>query len=184
MKAVGRIGSVGGALLLSLVLAGPLLAATPGSGSVGPSDPTLSWRGKHFLAGSVANPSLCPEGADKDILCDHFDLRAAVSGSYWDSHDGRFTVTISWGSASDNFDLYAYRQGGAMVAKSARSGTRSESVSVAHPSGTYTILRFSADRWMPTHVPAVGESGRMSTATSKISPLITRTSLLCACGAV
>src|SRR5687767_3706147 len=52
----------------------------------------------------------------------------------------------------------------------------------AHQSGTYIILLSSADRSTPTHFPAVAEWGRRSTATSKILPLMTRTSLLCACG--
>src|SRR5437867_2166877 len=116
MKASRLVAAL--ALAMAVGAGGAALAASPGAGSVGPSNASLSWSGKSFLAGATPSPAACPEQADpNDVLCDHFDLTAAVGSGFWDTHSGGVTVSISWGSSSDNFDLYVYKSG-SLVGKS------------------------------------------------------------------
>jgi hypothetical protein len=51
----------------------------------------------------------------------------------------------------------------------------------AKPGGIQAMRLFSADSTKPADLPKVGEPRRMSTATSKMAPSITRMSLPCAC---
>src|SRR5439155_8315805 len=92
-------------------------AASPSSSSIGPSDTSASWTGKSFLAGSTPGPSACPPSVDpNDVLCDHFTLTSDASSDYWTTHTGSMTVSISWASGSNNFDLYVYASGGPLAA--------------------------------------------------------------------
>jgi hypothetical protein len=138
--------------------AGPARAATPGSGSVGPANPSVGWSGKSFVLGVTPTPAACVAG----VTCDVFGLSVEAGGAYWSSHDGSMTVTIGWGSASDDFDLYLY-WGGSVVDSSATRGTKSESVSVAEPTGAYEI------RVVPTDVTSSAYDGRASFASRAVS---------------
>ena len=112
------------------------VAASPHSVTVGPSDTSSGWGGKNYLLGKTASPSLCPASTDPlDTLCDHVSLTVDVSSGYWDTHTGSASVSISWGSSSDNFDLYLYSSSGHLVVSSAQSSTHSESVTVSKPAG-------------------------------------------------
>src|SRR5712691_8732926 len=74
-------------------------AASPSSGSIGPSDPSDGWAGKVFALGSVPVPGLC----NKEN-CDHFNLNVSVSSGYWADHTGSASISISWKSSANNFD--------------------------------------------------------------------------------
>jgi hypothetical protein len=139
-------------LFFSLPL--PPSPASPHSVIVGPSDTSSGWSGKNYLLGRTASPSLCPASTDPlDTLCDHVTLNVDVSSGYWDTHSGSATVSISWGSSSDNFDLYLYNPSGHLVASSARGSSTSESVSVSKPAGAYEV------RVVPVNVTSSAYSG-------------------------
>jgi hypothetical protein len=138
--------------------AGPARAATPGSGSVGPANPSVGWSGKNFVLGVTPTAAACVAG----VTCDMFGLSVEAGGAYWRSHDGSMTVSIGWGSASDDFDLYLYRDG-SVVDSSAGRGTKSESVFVAEPTGAYEV------RVVPRDVTSSAYSGRASFASRAVS---------------
>ena len=111
------LSSVAVAALLAGSLAGamafviPAFAASPSSSSIGPSKSSTGWSGKYFALGSTPGPGACPPSIDQNVLCDHFNLSVGVDHSYWNSHTGGATMSISWGSSDDNVDLYVYSGG-------------------------------------------------------------------------
>src|SRR5438067_4336403 len=143
-----RLGEEMKRQLFSLVAAAALVvgvasagnAASPSSGSVGPSSTSLSWSGQTFAAAATPSPSACPASADpSNSLCDHVKLTVSADPSYWNTHSGGVSVSISWQGSSNNFDLYVYDSSGTQVASSAQSSGTSESVFVSKPSGTYEV---------------------------------------------
>jgi hypothetical protein len=129
-----RVLSTAVVAALILGMATPGYAASPASGSIGPSDPSDGWAGKVFALGLTPLPGLCNH--DK---CDYYDLTVAVSSGYWKDHTGSGSVSISWGSATDNFDLYVYK-GGQLVKSSTQVVSSSEGVTLSSPSGGYQVL--------------------------------------------
>ena len=143
----GRIGRASLALVVGAALA--LVMGSPGlasSGSIGPSDTSTGWTGKTFAAGATPTPAACTS-----VTCDYFTLVVAVSSSYWSDHSGSATVSIHWGSSSDNFDLYVSRAG-----SSASSSSTSEAVTISNPYGSYTVTV------VPKLVTSSGYSGAAS----------------------
>jgi Bacterial pre-peptidase C-terminal domain len=115
-------------------------AASPSSGTVGPSSTSVNWNGQTFAAAATPSPSACPASADSsNTLCDHFKLTVSVDASYWKTHTGGVSVSISWQGSSNNFDLYVYDSGGSQVAASAQGSGTSEHVTVSKPSGAYEV---------------------------------------------
>jgi hypothetical protein len=137
-------------VLTSLMLMGALLiapgaerraeAATPATGTVGTSSPSVSWTGQLYAAMSTAVPEACPPDADPlNLRCDHFTLKVDVAPSYWDTHSGGVDVAISWSDPNNDFDLFVYDSSGNQVGSSASGGTTSERAFVANPSGSYEV---------------------------------------------
>jgi hypothetical protein len=133
-------------------------AASPSSGSIGPSDSSDGWAGKVFALGSTPLPGLCNH--DK---CDYFDLTVSASSSYWKEHTGSASVSISWGSPTDNFDLYVYKAG-QLVKSSIQPVSSSEGVTLSSPSGTYQVLV------VPVLVTDSGYSGSARFSSKRIPP--------------
>ncbi|MFL5796420.1 MAG: hypothetical protein ACJ77A_00610 [Actinomycetota bacterium] len=121
----------------ALAIAAPAWASSPSSGTVGPAKSSAGWKGRSFVAGATASPAAC--GAGGDALCDHFSLSVPASPSYWSTHSGGVRVSIGWAASGDNFDLYVYRAGG-LVGSSTSGSSTTESVAVANPSGTYSVV--------------------------------------------
>jgi len=98
-------------------------------------------RGKHefAVAGEATDP--CPPASldPGNTLCDHYTVTVDVPSSFWSSNIGDATVTISWGSADNDFDLYAYKADGSFVGQSIQGNTTSERVVISEASGTYEI---------------------------------------------
>src|SRR5436305_2266714 len=108
-------------------------AASPASGSVGPTSHSVVWSGRSYTVGATQDPSACPQSADSsDSLCDHYDLKVNASTTYWRTHTGSVGVSIHSACAGNDFNLYVYR-GGSQVASSAQSSGTSEPVSVVNP---------------------------------------------------
>jgi hypothetical protein len=115
-------------------------AADPGKGTVKPTSPTASWNGQNYASAATVDPAACPpKGGDPtNALCDHYTLNVPVDPSYWADRDGGAEVTITWGAADDDFDLYIYK-GDDMVASSAQGGTTKETAVISKASGTYEV---------------------------------------------
>jgi hypothetical protein len=100
--------------------------ATPNSGSIDTTTPSITWQGASYPFGVNADPAQCPPAADPlNLLCDHFFLNINLASNFWQSNTGTVTVTINWPSSptSNDFDLFVYRQSdGAQVGSSTAGG--------------------------------------------------------------
>src|SRR5436190_1281932 len=123
-----------GAIVVAFAATGN--AASPSSGSVGPSSHSTSWTGQSYAAGTTPGPAAC---TPTDTLCDHYSLSVNADASYWKTHKGSVSISIGWGDGSNNFDLYVY-SGGSQVGASARSSGTSEGVSISNPVRTYQVV--------------------------------------------
>jgi len=132
-------------------------AADPGKGTVKPISPTASWNGQNYPSAATVDPAACPPKAEDptNALCDHYTLNVPVDPSFWADRDGGVKVTVTWGAADDDFDLYIYK-GDDMVASSATGGTTKETAVISKASGTYEV------RVLPF---LVTDSGYQGTAT-------------------
>lgn len=123
------------ALAAAALVAIPLTAAsaaTPSSGALSATSGPVTWTGKTFSQGVTQDPAACPPQTDSsNTLCDHYNL--TVTGTL-----ASVGVSISWPDASDDFDLYVYKNG-QQVASSANGGTKSESASILNATGTYEV---------------------------------------------
>lgn len=140
---------VGVGMLLAFVA--PAFAAQPASGKVGPSAPSATWTGMHFVVAQTPDPSACgsPQ-APNPLLCDHYGLTVDTDSDYWADKTGGVLVTISWDDKGDDFDLYAYNDadGDPNTAEavacdqcsSAQQGTTSEQIFIPAAAGAYDIV--------------------------------------------
>jgi hypothetical protein len=137
-----RALSAGAALVLTTGLAAASLtpqagASTPQGTTLSPSgdgSSSVSWTGGPYT-GFVADPEVCTSAT-----CDEHTMKLNIPADYWDSHQGSVTIDISWGSSTDDFDLYVYDGGGRLVGQSAAGGTTEESVDLGMAApGDYTV---------------------------------------------
>jgi PKD repeat protein len=139
------IGVVCGVFAL-LTVAG-LAATTPSSGTLSPSNPTITFSGGPF---AVSNPS-SPVGATPpvcaDATCGAFALHVAIPAG--DTNTYNVTVSVSWtnsgtttqGSTTSDYDLYIYQPSapaGTKVGQGAGS-TNPEVGSFRAATGDYTV---------------------------------------------
>ena len=147
------------AMALTLGLLVPARAATPSSGTISPTNPSVNWDGKYYEARATVDPEACPDEADQqNTLCDHFYLTVNVPASYWTTHTGGAEVTITWPSADDDFDLYVYDKNETLVAYSASGGTTFEKVLVQDANSAQSPYEVRVNPWLVT------ESGYKGTA--------------------
>ncbi|HVL66056.1 MAG TPA: CocE/NonD family hydrolase [Vicinamibacterales bacterium] len=148
--------AVSAAALLALVLSAPasVRAASPGSGSVNETSPTVSWQGTFIAAANTgsslsgcfdaggrphASPTTTGTGA-----CDYFVLDVGADAAYWTDRTGGVTVKLAVGPA-DDLDLYVYRRNadgtrGDRVQGSERGLGASETVFVNEAAGSYYVV--------------------------------------------
>jgi hypothetical protein len=121
MKVFMRVAGL--MLLGALVVIGPVPAATPPLGTIGPTPgSSVSWTGGPYVI-----PTPVPEACDpSNVRCDHFQLTVNVPPSYWDTHTGGADIQITWASSGDDFDLYVYDNTGNLVGQSASGGSTME----------------------------------------------------------
>jgi hypothetical protein len=94
-----------------------------------------------------------------NTFCDHFFISLNLASDFWTTHTGTVTVTITWPSGSNDFDLYIYRQSdGAQVASSTLGGgeTKEQVVLQSPFPGSYEV------RVSPFLVTASSYSGSAS----------------------
>ncbi len=76
----------------------------------------------------------------------YFSLTVAVSSSYWNDHTGSTSISITWKSSTDHFDLYVYKGGHLQKSSSQVLGT-SEAVSLSRPQPVRTGDCPQTRRW-------------------------------------
>src|SRR5687767_65722 len=120
------------ALPLSLHAPNAALAANPSSGTVSPSDTSLSWSG-----GPVTGSTSDPLAADcNNSPCDLFGL--TISGTNAGTHS--ITVRIDWTSPTNDLDLHVVDAvTGAMVRTSGEAVSNFEQVTFPATPGSYTV---------------------------------------------
>ncbi len=154
---------------VALALVGGLVtvaqAANPANGTVTPTAST-SWNGKTYTASALPDDTLCPsKTADpQNAVCDHYTLTVNVPTSYWTGRTGGAEVTVSWPDSSDDWDLFAYKNG-EMVASSANGDTKFETMTIPEAAGTYEI------RVEPFLVTNSGYTGTASIKSAVGTPL-------------
>jgi hypothetical protein len=129
-------------------LPGPVRAARPSSGAVGPGPSTLRYRGARIGVGAPASaggPATCVEGR----TCDTFELTVRVPENLYKRERRELTVTITWADKEQDLDLYVCRgtaqeDPGCLrgeVGSSAQSGSTSETVTLENPeAGVYRLI--------------------------------------------
>lgn len=166
-------------LIIALFVVAPVgtlaLAADPDNGRVGPGTAPVTWDGKHYrVAATVtntANPAAAcpPRQADpSNTVCDYFTVDVAVPEGFYDANSGGASISITWESADDDFDLYVFDADGNLAGSSAAGGTTVESVSLPDASGKYEA------RIVPFLVEDTGYAGVASFASTpgtKMDPL-------------
>jgi uncharacterized repeat protein (TIGR01451 family) len=115
----------GTVLAAGALVTGSSRAATPSSGTIGPSATSVSWQGPDHAA-TTQGPSdaQCvepPSGDPGDFggFCDDFALSVAVP-----QRQGSFTVTLNVGGGNpgEDYDLYIYDRNGNQVGNSGNPG--------------------------------------------------------------
>jgi hypothetical protein len=74
-----------------------------------------------------------------NTVCDHFTVTVDAASSYWNTANGGLSVTITWASADNDFDLFVYDAAGNLADSSAQGGTTYEQAFVPLASGTYEV---------------------------------------------
>jgi hypothetical protein len=166
MKVTARAPALAALVVLfALTLVGAVSspAATPSSGTIGPTPgSTFTWAGQPYPTGhAVAVPDQCPPAIDPvNALCDHFFLTVNVPASYWDTHTGGADISIEWTSANDDFDLYVYDNNGSQVGFSGAGGTTSERVFIQNASTAGSPYEVRVVPFLMASPGLVGHNGR------------------------
>src|SRR5213592_2116684 len=104
-----------------------LRSATPNSGTLGPTGPTVNWAGT-ATGGSSLDESTCVEG----VNCDTFILTLSGTPADWTGLKARLTISCADPSGVSDYDLYVHKgdNGGPIVpgGESAHGGTPPEVV--------------------------------------------------------
>ncbi len=125
-------------------------AATPSSGTIGPTATSVTWQSPFYAAGATAistanastgtNPCPPPEADPLSLVCDQFKLTVGVPPTYWDSNSGGVQVKIQWpNDGISDFDLFVYNADGNEVAKDA-GGSDPELAFIPNATGVYTVV--------------------------------------------
>lgn len=126
------VGIAAVAALGALPAATSIRAATPPSGTVSSTNPTVSYQSGPFFvanASGTAGAVQCGPG----LPCDDYGLTVATSDT-----TKNLNIQIAWPNTTADFDLYVLNSSGAVVASSATSADP-EQVVMPDVAGTYTV---------------------------------------------
>lgn len=133
---------------LTLLSATAVYAASPASGELTETSGPIAYTGGPFVAsnpsGDAGEPICEPDPAGG--LCDRFALTVNVSDEFRADDANKkevIRVAMSFSQALDDFDLYVYDSGGALVAESSGSSGVQEAITLplsVFKNGNYTIL--------------------------------------------
>jgi hypothetical protein len=109
------------------------LGASPSSGSISMSSPTVQWTGGPFVA---SNPAGCVAGS-ADPTCDSFLLTVDRPE---DTKKYRVEITVSTANTADDYDVFVYDAEGNTVDDATSEGTPPERAVIADAKdGTYEV---------------------------------------------
>lgn len=137
-RARRRTTAAGSALLLTVGVVAATTsasAATPASGTVSPTSPTLSYTAGPFLVPNVTGTAGAVD-CSLPSSCDDFGLKVATPAGYGSSNSLR--ITVSWPTSAADFDIYLLDASGREIA-SAASSSDPEVIQVPPNAGDYTV---------------------------------------------
>lgn len=113
----------------AMLLAPPLFAAEPSSGTISRDAPAVTWSGGPFV---VSNPVACSLA---EATCDQFALTIVAPSS-----DFVVTVRIAADNITDDLDLFVRDPAGNTIASSTTPTGAEDVVLNNPPAGTYTVV--------------------------------------------
>jgi uncharacterized repeat protein (TIGR01451 family) len=142
-------------------------AATPSSGTVGPTGPGVTWDGFTAAAAASASEGTCVEG----VTCDTFALNVSGLPSDW---TGKVVdVKISWLNPANDFDLFIHKgsNSGPIVADSAGGAPDTDEEATFTPAvdgtGAYSVhvvyFTVAADQYHGTARAQAAPTARTAT---------------------
>ena len=134
-----RVIVVCSVMALTLAAMAASNAATPGSGSTGPSSPPATWSGPVMTA--VTNGPTDADCQAANAYCDDYTLTVNVPAGFYTTHSGGVTIELSTAVPAQDFDLYVYSnpQHTTEVDHAASEGTLSESLFIPNAAGPYYV---------------------------------------------
>ncbi|HEV8685961.1 MAG TPA: DUF11 domain-containing protein [Gaiellaceae bacterium] len=142
-------------------------AATPSSGTLGPTGPSVTWDGFIAAAAASASEGTCVEG----VTCDTFVLN--VSGLATDWTGKVVDVRISWVNPANDFDLFIHKgsNSGPIVADSAGGAPDTDEEATFSPAadgtGAYSVhvvyFSVAADQYHGTASAKAAPTARTAT---------------------
>src|SRR6266699_3784782 len=116
-------------ILWMLLLASPVVAATPSGATISSDSATATWSGGPFV---LSNPVSC---ADAELTCDHFAITIIPA-----TQDFVVTIRVSATRTGDDIDLSVRDPNGNNIASSGTSGGVEEILLSNPAAGTYTVV--------------------------------------------
>ena len=143
-------------LSVALVMATAARGATPTSGTITATNPSVSWTGATFAAAANAAGSYdgCFDASGRPlavavtsgpIACEAFTLDVALDAAFWADKSGGVTIKVGGYGPADDFDLYLFRRNadgtrGALVDDSANAPGTPETLYVDTPTGGFYVV--------------------------------------------
>jgi hypothetical protein len=124
--------------LFVVVLAFPLMASSPSSGTLSAGSSALTWNGTALGGASPEAETTCVEG----VNCDTFLITFGGTASDWNGKRAR--VSLSWLLPVTDYDMYVHKgtAAGPLVATSAQGTTTAETAEIdvaQNGTGTYAV---------------------------------------------
>jgi hypothetical protein len=111
----------------------PVVAASPGSGSLTTSSTRVEWTGTPLTGTYNQGTCVAPS-------CDEFTFQSNIPSSYWSRKPGGIAVKIAWGDVNEELDLYVLDSAGNVIGSSGLGGVDSQQVLLSDPEpGTYVV---------------------------------------------
>jgi hypothetical protein len=130
-----RAAAAGTALIASLALAVPALAASPPSGSVSDTSPSTTWTAGPFAVPNVTGTAGTVQ-CGAATPCDDYKLSVRAPSGYDADHSLR--IDVNWANSAADFDLYVLDSAGNEISSSA-SSSDPETVVLPAVSADYTV---------------------------------------------
>ena len=162
---------IGVFLVVFVLFTSGLRSATPSSGTLGPTGPTVNWVGT-ATGGSSLDESTCVEG----VNCDTFILTLSGTPTNWTGLKARIVISCADPSGVSDYDVYVHKgdNTGPVVGTSAHGGTPPEVVDLDPSDPTIATGQFSVHVVYFSATAAFQYSGSASavstSATSALAP--------------
>lgn len=125
-----------------LLVALPLWAASPSSGTLSPDQPQQSYTSGPFVVSNASGIATgTPTCQDPALPCDDYALTVQLPADYQATHpDDKIVITTAWSNTAEDYDLYLYDANGSVVGQSASSNDPEViTIPAGQGAATYTV---------------------------------------------